>query len=72
MIRKLQSLTLLILLISPALQAREKVIIDTDPAIGYPLRDVDDGLAMAIGLNSPELEIVGITTIYGNHTQDKT
>ncbi len=51
---------------------REKVIIDTDPAIGYFLRDVDDGLALAIALNSPELEIIGITTIYGNHTQAKT
>jgi len=55
-----------------AAQAREKVIIDTDPAIGYPFRDVDDGLAIALALNSPELEILGVTTIYGNHSQKKT
>jgi len=51
---------------------REKVIIDTDPAIGYRFRDVDDGLAIALALNSQELEILGITTIYGNHSQQKT
>lgn len=72
MLKKLRMLIGLCLLFPLVLQAKEKVIIDTDPAIGYPFRDVDDGLAMAIGLNSPELEIVGITTIYGNHTQDKT
>ncbi len=70
--RKLTMIILSCLLFPLGLQAREKIIIDTDPAIGYPFRDVDDGLAMAIGLNSPELEIVGITTIYGNHTQNKT
>jgi len=71
-LKKLPMLFLSCLLFPLALQGKGKVIIDTDPAIGYPFRDVDDGLAMAIGLNSPELEIVGITTIYGNHTQDKT
>lgn len=45
---------------------KEKVIIDTDPAIGLPLRDVDDGLAIAMALNSPELEVVGLTLTYGN------
>jgi inosine-uridine nucleoside N-ribohydrolase len=72
MLKKLTMLILSCLLFPLGLQAREKIIIDTDPAIGYPFRDVDDGLAMAIALNSPELEIVGITTVYGNDTQDKT
>jgi len=44
----------------------EKVIIDTDPAIGVPFRDVDDGLAIALALNSPELEVLGLTLTYGN------
>jgi len=61
-----------VLALESAAQAREKVIIDTDPAMGYPFRDVDDGLALALALNSPELEILGVTTIYGNHSQKKT
>lgn len=44
----------------------EKIIIDTDPAIGVPGRDVDDGLAIALALNSPELEVIGLTVTYGN------
>jgi len=71
MSRKVSFIVALLLLFSLGF-TQQKVIIDTDPAIGYFLRDVDDGLALAIALNSPELEILGITTIYGNHTQAKT
>ncbi|XP_078447124.1 uridine-ribohydrolase 2 isoform X2 [Wolffia australiana] len=39
--------------------ARKKIIIDTDPGI-------DDALAIFVALNSPEIEVVGLTTIYGN------
>jgi len=42
-------------------QAREKVIIDTD--IGD---DVDDGFALALAVKSPELEILGVTTTFGD------
>ena len=38
---------------------KKKVIIDCDPGI-------DDSLALILALNSPELEIVGITTVSGN------
>jgi purine nucleosidase len=48
-----------------------KVIIDTDPAMGYPFKDVDDGLTLLLALNSPELEILGITTTYGNVRQHR-
>jgi purine nucleosidase len=41
--------------------ASEKVIIDTD--IGD---DVDDAFAVALALRSPELEILGFTTTYGD------
>jgi purine nucleosidase len=41
--------------------AREKVIIDTD--IGS---DIDDAFAVALALRSPELDILGITTDYGD------
>ena len=42
-------------------QAREKIIIDTD--IGD---DVDDAFALALAVKSPELEILGVTTTFGD------
>ena len=40
-----------------------KVIIDTDPG-------VDDAMAIFFALRSPELEVIGLTTIFGNvHTE---
>lgn len=38
---------------------KKKVIIDTDPGI-------DDAMAIFVALQSPELEVIGLTTIYGN------
>src|SRR6201993_5647180 len=40
---------------------REKVIIDTD--IGD---DIDDAFALALAVRSPELEILGVTTNFGD------
>lgn len=37
----------------------KKIIIDTDPG-------VDDAMAILLALKSPEIELVGLTTIYGN------
>jgi inosine-uridine nucleoside N-ribohydrolase len=42
--------------------AAHHVIFDTD----FALPPQDDGLALAFALNSPELDIVGITTVAGN------
>ena len=42
--------------------AAHRVIVDTD----FALPPQDDGLALALALNSPELDIVGITTVAGN------
>ena len=47
------------LVLAQAGSAAEKVIIDTDPG-------VDDALALAFAFNSPELEVVGLTSIFGN------
>lgn len=49
----------------------KKVIIDTDISLGLFGRDVDDGLALALALNSPELEIQGITINFGNTNANK-
>ncbi len=37
----------------------ENIIFDTDPGI-------DDAMALLLALNSPEINIVGLTTVYGN------
>jgi inosine-uridine nucleoside N-ribohydrolase len=42
-----------------------KIVIDCDP--GH-----DDAIAILLALASPELELVGITTVAGNQTLDKT
>ncbi|KAE8776588.1 Protein argonaute 1C [Hordeum vulgare] len=42
-----------------AVTKKKKVIIDTDPGI-------DDAMAIFVALRSPELEVVGLTTIFGN------
>lgn len=39
----------------------KKIIIDTDPG-------VDDSMAILLAFNSPELEVVGLTTVFGNVT----
>lgn len=51
----------LILVVSPCWGLPQKVIIDTDPG-------VDDMIALALALKSPELDVLGITTTFGNVT----
>lgn len=55
-----RSLCWVILLLAAAANAQEKVIIDTD--IGD---DVDDAFALALAVKSPELQVLGITTAFG-------
>jgi len=43
----------------------KKIIIDTDPG-------VDDTMAICMALHSPELEIVGLTTVFGNADVETT
>ena len=42
-----------------------KIIIDTDPG-------VDDAMAIFLALRSPDLELVGLTTVFGNSNVDAT
>jgi len=46
------------------------LLIDTDVALGVEHegrpRDIDDGFAIVGALNAPELELLGVTTVYGN------
>jgi len=49
--------------LQPRPAAIHRVIVDTD----FALPPQDDGLALAFALNSPELDIVGVTTVAGNY-----
>ena len=42
------------------------VWIDTDPAVGVPDRDVDDGFALLQAFHSPELDVRGVSVVFGN------
>lgn len=42
-----------------------KIIFDTDPG-------VDDAMALLFALKSPEIEVIGLTTIFGNSNVDAT
>lgn len=50
-----------------AAAAPQKVIFDTD----FVVPPQDDGLALILALNSPELEILGITTVAGNDSVER-
>lgn len=52
--------------------AATDVWIDTDPAIGSPIREVDDAFALILAFHSPELRICGISTTYGNASLQAT
>jgi len=45
---------------------RKPIILDTDPGIGTPGSDVDDGLAIALGLLHPACQLLGLTIVAGN------
>ena len=51
-------------------EQQHRIIIDTDPGLGYRVADVDDALALFFTLNSPEFLIEGITTVFGNTKVD--
>jgi inosine-uridine nucleoside N-ribohydrolase len=54
------------------MSARRRVWIDTDPAITAGNGEVDDAFALIHALRSPELEIVGISAVFGNTAIDHT
>jgi purine nucleosidase len=45
---------------------RNKIILDIDNAMTIPAQDTDDGIALALALLSPEIELLGCTTCAGN------
>lgn len=51
-------------------RARKSIILDTDPGIGTPGSDVDDGLAIALGLLHRDCDLLGLTIVAGNVVQE--
>ncbi len=51
---------------APTAVSPRPVWIDTDPAVGIADRDVDDGVALLQALRSPEIAVVGVSTVFGN------
>jgi inosine-uridine nucleoside N-ribohydrolase len=45
---------------------RHKIILDVDLSNGMPVQDIDDGIALALALASPEFDLLGVTTCGGN------
>ena len=54
-------ITLLLVALSPAIEAKEKVILDSDMVVLY-----DDGVAMMMLANHPDIELLGVTVVAGN------
>jgi hypothetical protein len=52
-------------------QPPKPVILDTDPGIGTPGSDVDDSLAIALGLLHPGCSLLGLTVVAGNVVQEE-
>jgi inosine-uridine nucleoside N-ribohydrolase len=46
--------------------SKRKIILDTDPAVGIPGTDADDPLALMLALKHPALDLLGVTTVFGN------
>lgn len=47
-----------------------KIILDTDPGVGIPGTDADDPIAILLALAHPNLELLGVTTTFGNCPPD--
>jgi inosine-uridine nucleoside N-ribohydrolase len=43
-----------------------RIILDTDPAMGSKGGDPEDSFALLLALNSPEVEVVGVSVVQGN------
>lgn len=48
-----------------------RLVIDTDPGNGIAGSDVDDGLAIALALASPDVELLALTVVAGNVPVDR-
>lgn len=52
--------------IKPARLQAQTIVLDCDNTFGIPFKDIDDGLALSCLLSATEVELLGITTTFGN------
>lgn len=45
---------------------RRKIILDTDPGVGIPGTDADDPIALYLAVRDPRLDLLAVTTTFGN------
>lgn len=50
----------------------KRVVFDCDNTMGLPLKEIDDGLALLYLLRRPDIDLLGVTTIFGNGTTDQS
>ncbi len=50
---------------------KKKVILDFDNTMGLPKHEIDDGLTLLYLLSQDDIEILGITTTYGNGNMEE-
>ncbi len=50
----------------------QKIIFDCDNTLGLPFKEVDDGLALLYLLGRPDLQLLGVTTVFGNGAGEQT
>lgn len=50
----------------------KKVLYDCDNTMGLPRKEIDDGLTLLYLLGRPDVELMGVTTVFGNGTVDET
>lgn len=67
MMQKISLVLLLVVSLSSSAQDRIPIIFDTD----FVMPPQDDSLALMLALQSPELEILGITTVAGNDSVER-
>lgn len=48
-----------------------KVWIDVDTSAGLPKRDIDDAVALVQAFHAPELEVQGVSVVFGNTSLDQ-
>lgn len=48
-----------------------RVLYDCDNTLGLPLREIDDGLTLLYLLGRPDIELLGVTTTFGNGPIDQ-
>lgn len=46
----------------------KRVVIDCDNTMGLPFKEIDDGLTLLYLLGRPDIDLIGVTTIFGNGT----